>query len=659
MFISFILFISLWVACSQRWHGVPDDVAEVLKKAGPNRDQLLKVIRHYDKDESKLEAAYYLIRNLHHHFSSTEVGRYKIAFEKASQQVNTIGFGDTVNDDFNRMVDSIRALIGPEYPVLDLYNITADYLIENIDLAFEAYHHIPENLRCSKELFLRYVLPYRINHEPIEPGLRKQYFDEFGWVYDVLNSGGSLEKAVCMVVDSLALRSVLRFNCTGAPISAIRQIRFGNCSAVTATTAFVLRALGIPAASDMTPAWSNTTTWIAPNSAVHEWTVFFSNNGFHAIDGDLVLNRMYAKEGLSKVYRREFEFDTKRGMYPGHTDVTDQYVETVELSMDGLDEAGVKDGEQVVLATFSSTQDWVPVMTAQAHNAGVTFSSVGRDVVYGIRRAGNFSKLCGFPAYVGVDGQILSLNPREEKEIRARIVRKWPPYIVRNLRKVGWSGSLNGCKIQGANRRDFLDAVTLLVIRNFNSPHQQTLRVRSSKRFKYYRLLAQDSSFVHLATFRLLGSNDNLRDAKIEITGRDGNAGPNGRYVFDDDPLTYVTGQGLRITYELPEPEIISGFKVQTRNDGNDIIPGHTYELMYWNGGWKSLGRQLAKDTVLTYDNVPAGGLYLLRNLSGGKEEGVFMLDDQGNQVWPGINKLGSDELFHPHIFALDSLCGL
>ena len=70
------------------------------------------------------------------------------------------------------------------------------------------------------------------------------------------------------------------------------------------------------------------------------------------------------------------------------------------------------------------------------------------------------------------------------------------------------------------------------------------------------------------------------------------------------------------------------------RNDGNCIEIGDEYQLFYWRDNrWQSLGRKKANDIALTYHNCPLNALFLLRNLTKGKEERIFTYEN-GEQVW-------------------------
>ena len=68
-------------------------------------------------------------------------------------------------------------------------------------------------------------------------------------------------------------------------------------------------------------------------------------------------------------------------------------------------------------------------------------------------------------------------------------------------------------------------------------------------------------------------------------------------------------------------------------DESNHIFPGEHYELLYWNGRWKSLGVQEATGPSLVYRRVPRGALLWLRNLDKGVQERIFIYEN-GKQVW-------------------------
>lgn len=200
--------------------------------------------------------------------------------------------------------------------------------------------------------------------------------------------------------------------------------------------------------------WPNTTIWAFPGGAVHAWTVVFTNEKFYAIDANLVIvNRLYEKTSLAKVYRKDQRNIPDRGLYPEYIDVTNQYRKTSDIRIELVPQV-----DHVNLSVFSRIQGWTTVMMGTKMNEKeLVFTSVGRDVVYGISNPKNAMKLHAFPFYLDVAGKIHWLKPDYEKRITAKLIRKWPPYLVRNMFKIEWNRSLNGSEIQAANSQDFSD----------------------------------------------------------------------------------------------------------------------------------------------------------------------------------------------------------
>ncbi|MCC2599272.1 hypothetical protein [Sphingobacterium sp. FBM7-1] len=63
------------------------------------------------------------------------------------------------------------------------------------------------------------------------------------------------------------------------------------------------------------------------------------------------------------------------------------------------------------------------------------------------------------------------------------------------------------------------------------------------------------------------------------------------------------------------------------------MVKEHYYHLYYFDSEWISLGEQVATSNLLTYNNAPRGALFLLKNLSKGREERVFTMEE-GRLVW-------------------------
>jgi hypothetical protein len=107
--------------------------------------------------------------------------------------------------------------------------------------------------------------------------------------------------------------------------------------------------------------------------------------------------------------------------------------------------------------------------------------------------------------------------------------------------------------------------------------------------------------------------------------------------IQDQDPLSFYMSQdkGEKLIFSFSSPSIVDKVTFYTRNDDNYVKIGDTYELFYQAGvnGWKSLGKQQALYRTLKFHNVPSNALLWLHDLSGGKEEEIFIYRN-GRQVF-------------------------
>lgn len=157
-----VLFYSFLFACSPH----TSDIEAVLKQAGDNRKELEQVLEHFStqsEDSLKLKAAYFLIENMANKYSITgenadKIDRiYRLVNEKPISERSKL---------FRVYSDSLQ--LGYSYEEeLDIRHITADYLIEQIEDAFEVWEQTTWGKHYDFDIFCEYVLPYRLTTERI------------------------------------------------------------------------------------------------------------------------------------------------------------------------------------------------------------------------------------------------------------------------------------------------------------------------------------------------------------------------------------------------------------------------------------------------------------------------------------------------------------
>jgi hypothetical protein len=106
--------------------------------------------------------------------------------------------------------------------------------------------------------------------------------------------------------------------------------------------------------------------------------------------------------------------------------------------------------------------------------------------------------------------------------------------------------------------------------------------------------------------------------------------------VFDGNSnMSFSSDSGSWIGLDLGKPSKIIKIGYLPRNDLNHIEVGDIYELFYYcNNAWQTLGRQKADKHYIEYPNVPKGALLLLKDITQGKEERIFMYKNNSPVWW-------------------------
>ena len=143
-------------------------------------------------------------------------------------------------------------------------------------------------------------------------------------------------------------------------------------------------------------------------------------------------------------------------------------------------------------------------------------------------------------------------------------------------------------------------------------------------------------SYCNINELEFFGSDGNKLEGSV--IGTDGESWAKKENVFDGNILTGFCANspdGNWVGLKLAKPSRISKIKYIGRNDGNGIEIGDVYELYCWNviGHWDLIETKEAIDNVIYFNNIPSGGLYILKDVTKGAEERIFTYDGS-KQVW-------------------------
>ena len=150
--------------------------------------------------------------------------------------------------------------------------IDANYLINNVNEAFDTWKKSAWHKNVDFLHFCRYILPYKVDKEPISEW--RSYLRE---KYDFLIKDITSEKEAFYIVFN-HLKSNFKVKRNGYPYEKdailLDLLGSGDCKARAIYMVYVMRSLGIAAAFDYTPYWAN----YGANS--HSWAVMVDNKDY-------------------------------------------------------------------------------------------------------------------------------------------------------------------------------------------------------------------------------------------------------------------------------------------------------------------------------------------------------------------------------------------
>lgn len=639
-----IIFLLL-STCNKKASGLE----QALRFAGDNRLELEKVLNYYKtdyRDSLKYKAAVFLIVNMPY--------KYSLQSEQSDHFIQELY--KTASDNSCPGEKAIEILeqkygtldINKCQKIYDAHVISALYLINNIEQAFQSWQATEWSKQICFEDFCEQILPYRVAYEPLE-NWREAYRNKFQPVLDsfLVNKKDPVE-AMTLLYDTIVKLNWIFFQNNPLPhMGSVNLLdnRIGHCNDRTVFASFVMRALGIPGGTDCILQY--------PDRADrgHAWNYVTDTLGqcvqytlYDQRPGDTLAipqkkGRVYRKcfgiqyNSLPFIISNQHEIPPLLNN-PFIKDVSSDYFSPAQITINTGNHN--KNNKILYLSVFDN-KEWVPVAWAQIRNRQAVFDFIEREIVYlpvlyesKETITGSFS-----PLLMKTDGSVLPIKPDIGVTQQLVLDRKYPiqPW---------WQWIKHrpvGGKFQGANNPDFKNPVTFHTITQGLDMRWHRIKVEDASKYRYVRYLSAKGGMCNMAEVEFISSNDTILRGKI--------IGTEGSFynelkdtkiaVFDGDPLTYYDAKEYDNSWaglDLGKAQVIKTIRYLFRNDDNNIRIGDEYELFYWNENqWNSLGKQIATKDTLQYINCPTGTLFLLHNHSRGKEERIFTYEN-GKQIF-------------------------
>jgi hypothetical protein len=293
----------------------------------------------------------------------------------------------------------------------DVLCITAEYLINNIELAFKVWRETPWGKHIPFDTFCEEILPYRVANEPLE-NWREKVLTGFADLYDELKNDASMTAVTaCCRVNALLPWFRMDKDFPSMNYSTLMASSRNTCSGMTALAIFSMRAMGIPVTYDYTIQY--------PRSYMgHSWNSVSDSVGNHisfmGTESAPGRGHQGSDTPTSKVYRKMFAlqnpirtekkhippvFNDHRSMmdisheYAGHTNI--------EVSVDF---PPVVHTGYAYLATLIFGADglrWNPVAWGTVENQSIRFNLIGKKILYlPVYYANHRQTSAGYPFFI-------------------------------------------------------------------------------------------------------------------------------------------------------------------------------------------------------------------------------------------------------------------
>jgi len=260
----------------------------------------------------------------------------------------------------------------------DLEVVKADYLIENIDLAFAAWREMPWAKDVPFEVFMETILPYRGSEEPLVPW-RRACRDRLHDVYKDLNTTRPDVAGHAILGEAgkwIRFNDIYYLHPTDQGYDEMCKTKLGRCEDISNMMSFAARASAVLCATDYTPAWAN-------RDNNHAWDVLLDAHG----RGHVPLGNRAAK-----IYRKTFAIQHDslgaiKGDEPAprwlssthYKDVTQEYLRTTDVRVD----LGHPEGRRFAFLCVFNGGEWVAIHWAREEPLDLwTFTAMGRGIAY-------------------------------------------------------------------------------------------------------------------------------------------------------------------------------------------------------------------------------------------------------------------------------------
>ncbi|MEQ8927565.1 MAG: hypothetical protein RLO81_17245, partial [Fulvivirga sp.] len=250
----------------------PEGVMTALEHSGDNRQELEKAIFFFktkEDNELKLRALYFLVEQIPYYSTLN----YRFVNEN-NEEIPLSEWNYVNVVEAREQLAKNRLYFQKGDAISDLTTVTSDYLIKNVDLAFEVWQNYPWCSNLNFDQFCKYILPHKLNGDPLN-NWREYYYNKHKNDLDSLKMIGATREQVCTwLIDRYAwdwIRSASIIPVEYLSYDKIKIIGGGSCDHLSRNQVQLMRACGIPMNMDIIP-------YHGRLNGGHSFTSFYDEN---------------------------------------------------------------------------------------------------------------------------------------------------------------------------------------------------------------------------------------------------------------------------------------------------------------------------------------------------------------------------------------------
>lgn len=637
-----LLYYSLFsfiLLCASIIYSLPFSLPE----AKGNSYELASTYFHFlfSCDEEKIKASNFILENMEGHYSYTSTAIN--SFSDTITNCDSIMQKDQMNQIWEKL--STRAEIKRQ---LDINTITTDFLTTDIESAITTWRKSSWKQEVSFETFCSFILPYRVMNEKVEKGWREHLKSKYKHIVQGVTD---LKKAFYLVHDSISRKTKGIWYDYPYQLNPfeMEHVMKGNCLQRCIYEVAIMRALGIPATIDGIDCWANY------SKTGHTWVTLVTQNGTYTctkndtiakkhnpIDASIFkLDKSITKpfphdttfqKRCAKVLRHHFKtmaneycdkesplYIRKRFSDKHISDVSSEYNLTGTYSLTTSTHTNY-----TYLCVYRINKGWYPIAYSKSVNGEHFFTNIGDSCIYipAYYRNKRLTPL-GYP-FKMVKNKAIAITPSQTQKEEITVTRKYP---MINDFYTHWA-RMKGSTISTSKTQDFLHSKTIWTINN-TPDYRNMFVLKKPQKCRYINFQAPEgikSPFAEIAFFK---SNQILDTTPYSEDAEELNKCIDHNYFS----CPKIIKRGYQILFDFKRQVYLDKILFVCKNDGNYIVPGHNYTLLYYDQDWKCLQTQVAKSYELSFKNVPTGALLLLKDNDEGSEERPFIYKN-GKQEW-------------------------